>query len=197
MDEETRARCLEPFFTTKGDAGTGLGLAMVYGIAQRHHATMDLQSIPGQGTTFTFSFQAEKPLEPAAAAAEPPLRLAHALRILVVDDQPFICEITEQYLFHDGHSVLPLTDPRAALDALKKERFDLLVTDQEMPELDGPALAAAAREIQPGIRTILLTGYGRDELVREPAIDLVVGKPASIESLREAIAEVFAETASS
>jgi signal transduction histidine kinase len=194
MDEETRARCLEPFFTTKGEAGTGLGLAMVYGIAQRHSATMDLQSEKGQGTTFTFSFQAETPSSEPAAAEEPPLHLAHALRILVVDDQPFICEIHEQYLFHDGHSALALTEPSAALDALKRERFDLLVTDQEMPELNGAALAAAARKIQPGIRTILLTGYGSSAIVHEPAIDRILGKPVSIEGLREAIAEVFAES---
>ena len=101
MTEEVRQRCLEPFFTTKGDAGTGLGLAMVYGICQRHEATMEIESELGRGATFRFRFAAERRRSAEDPAA--PLQLAHPLDILVVDDQPFICEIVEQYLAQDCH----------------------------------------------------------------------------------------------
>src|SRR5213075_749855 len=86
MDEDTQRRCLEPFFTTKGERGTGLGLAMVYGMVQRHGAELEIDSTAGQGTTVRLSFAAPPTL--VAEAAQPSVVYAAAspLRILVVDD---------------------------------------------------------------------------------------------------------------
>jgi CheY-like chemotaxis protein len=189
MSEETRARCLEPFFTTKGEQGTGLGLAMVYGIAQRHHATLELESELGHGTTFRFHFAPEVvDTQPGETA---PVRFAHALRVLVVDDQPFICEIMEQYLSGDGHTVTTACDGELALVRLLEGEFDLVLTDHEMPDMTGAELAAAAKGIRPRLPVILLTGYGTDGALEHPAIDLVLGKPVSIETLRAALVDVF------
>jgi CheY-like chemotaxis protein/anti-sigma regulatory factor (Ser/Thr protein kinase) len=191
MSEEVRQRCLEPFFTTKGDKGTGLGLAMVYGIAQRHHATLQLESAIGQGTTFRFRFAKEE--RPPGQGEDVPVYLSHPLNILVVDDQPFICEIMEQYLAQDCHQAEAFTSGEEALARLRQKKFDLVITDLAMPDLTGGQLALAAREIDPQLRIILLTGFGRDERPEEgsEAIDLVLGKPVTLEALRHALAEVF------
>src|SRR5205814_906331 len=91
MDEETRRRCLEPFFTTKGERGTGLGLAMVYGMAQRHGAELDIDSTPGQGTTVRLMFHAARSA-PEPSSWQPPARPSQSLSILIVDDDPVIIE---------------------------------------------------------------------------------------------------------
>src|SRR5665213_3228044 len=89
MDEATRRRCLEPFFTTKGERGTGLGLAMVYGIVQRHGGDIEIESAPGQGTTFRLLFPvgvtAAEPGKPVADLTVPARQ-----RILIVDDDPLL-----------------------------------------------------------------------------------------------------------
>ncbi len=87
MDEETRRRCLEPFFTTKGERGTGLGLAMVYGVAQRQNAKLEVESTPGKGTTMGLNFPAAPPCTPLAQIARPAAAISR-LRILLVDDDP-------------------------------------------------------------------------------------------------------------
>ncbi len=191
MTEEVRRRCLEPFFTTKGDRGTGMGLAMVYGIAQRHQATMTIESELGVGTTFRFCFPAKLPPEKESGATE--VLLARPLRILLVDDEPFIREIITWYLEQDCHFVEAAANGQEALDRVRTANFDLVITDQSMPGMSGGQLAVALKKIAPERPVILLTGFGADERPQDGgnAIDLVVGKPITVDVLRNAIARVF------
>ncbi len=103
MDEDTRRRCIEPFFTTKGERGTGLGLASVYGMLQRHSAALEVDSVPGKGTTMRMIFPAF-----AEDAATPRSQLAahvslRKLRILVIDDDPILIRSLLDVLEADGH----------------------------------------------------------------------------------------------
>jgi signal transduction histidine kinase len=193
MSEEVRQRCLEPFFTTKGDKGTGLGLAMVYGIIQRHHAEMYLESAVGVGTTFRFVFKAEH--DGTGEENAPAIRLAHPLKILVVDDQPFICEIMVQYLAQDCHVAEAAGGGEIALERIAGQKFDLMITDQAMPDMSGGQLAQAAKKIDPELRVILLTGFGAEEKLEagEESIDLILAKPVSLESMRHGLAAVFGD----
>ncbi len=197
MTEETVRRCLEPFFTTKGERGTGLGLAMVYGTIQRHGGTIDLRSQLGEGTCFTLRLPLQQP-EPevedefAVPTDQPPRR------VLVVDDQPVLCEILVEYLAEEGHAVVTASD---GIDALQKFRaagtedgYELVITDKAMPGMNGEQLAAEVRRLAPETKIILLTGYtSTSEDGQIPAnIDLVVDKPVTREALCRAVARVMA-----
>ncbi len=104
MDEDTRRRCLEPFFTTKGTRGTGLGLAMVYGVAQRHGANLEIESEPGKGTLVRMTFAVAPP---AAAVTQRQLtrQPAGPMRILIIDDDPLLLKSLRDTLESDGHEV--------------------------------------------------------------------------------------------
>ncbi|MDB6150952.1 MAG: protein of unknown function, putative Histidine kinase [Chthoniobacter sp.] len=190
MSEEVRQRCLEPFFTTKGEGGTGLGLAMVYGIVQRHRGTMDIQSVPGGGTTFSFRFPAGAPTAPGAESVD--IGVEQSLRILVVDDQKVIREILVEYLSADLHVVETASNGAEALAQLDANVYDIVITDQAMPGMAGDQLAATLKKKAPQTRTILLTGFGASEgePMRE-GIDLVIAKPVSQRTLRRALSKVM------
>ena len=193
MTEETRQHCLEPFFTTKGPQGTGLGLAMVQSIVQRYGGTVAIASVLGRGTTVTLrlpipSVQAAIP----ARAAAPPV--PRVLRVLVVDDEPLLCILVEAWLKIDGHSVATVSSGPAALQRLQTDPFDLVITDKAMPDMNGEQLAVAIHESTPGLPVILMTGFG--DLMKAagkmpPHIRVILSKPITGESLREALAEVF------
>ena len=191
MSEENRARCLEPFFTTKGDHGTGLGLSVVYGIVQRHEGTIGIASEIGRGTTFTLSFPAAM-AETQLAEAPVDAAVSRALRVLVADDQEVICELIAEYLQTDGHVVEIACDGNDAFQKFKSGRFDMVITDQSMPGMNGQQLALAINEIAPGTAVILLTGFG-DEMQESgelpEGISLIVGKPVSAADLRRAVLE--------
>jgi signal transduction histidine kinase len=190
MTEDERQRCLEPFFTTKGDGGTGLGLSVVYGIVQRHGGEIDIQSTKGCGTTFRITFPATTIA--AVVADEQEEAVASALRVLVVDDQEIICELLAENLKADGHEASVATGALEALAAFKAAAFDLVITDQSMPEMNGLQLAEAIKELSPSTPIILLTGFG-DEMQargRLTGVDLVLGKPASASDLRRAVHQV-------
>jgi signal transduction histidine kinase/ActR/RegA family two-component response regulator len=192
MPEEVRQRCLEPFFTTKGEHGTGLGLAMVYGIIQRHDGTLEIESAPGQGTTICLRFPARsEPLVPATRqSAVGPTR---ALHVLVVDDEERLRAVAVAYLTGDGHTVETAVDGVAGLARFLAGAFDLVITDQAMPGMTGDQLALAIKAASPTTPVIMMTGLG--DLMeatgeRPSGVDTVVSKPATLEELRRALAEV-------
>ena len=119
MDEATRRRCLEPFFTTKGERGTGLGLAMVYGIAQRHGADLEVRSAPEQGTSVSLRFAAPMPDEGVAVPRTDPDEKPPPLRILLVDDDPLLLRSLQETLEADGHAVTVAHAGRAGIEAFE------------------------------------------------------------------------------
>jgi DNA-binding response OmpR family regulator len=193
MNEETRERCLEPFFTTKGERGTGLGLAMVYGMAQRHRATLEIDSALGHGTTIRLRFPATENTSSAAKAlvqTEP----TQSLRILVVDDDTLLSQSLSTALRSDGHTVTVADGGQAGIDTFQPGRFDLVITDLGMPYVDGRQVARAIRSASPATPIIMLTGWGRSlqEEGVPPEVDLVLNKPPRLDELRAALAALTA-----
>ena len=194
MSEDVRRRCLEPFFTTKGPGGSGLGLAMLHGIVQRHGGSIDIQSAPGRGTTFTLRL----PAAPATTGASLPAQStgvptsSAARRILIVDDEPHIRIMLTQILTMDGHTVYQAENGQEGLRTFQQQPVDLVISDIAMPVMNGEALAAAVKAQSPGTPVVLLTGFG-DAIsatgVQPHGADLVLSKPASIEVLRRAVAQ--------
>jgi signal transduction histidine kinase/ActR/RegA family two-component response regulator len=192
MTEEVRQRCLDPFFTTKRERGTGLGLAMVYGIIQRHRGTMAIESELGRGTTFIIGLPVYAEQE-RSGKTEDPERPSRQLRVLAVDDEPAVLEVVTEYLSGDGHTV---EAARGGVEALQKFHagwFDVVITDQGMPEMTGEQLAAMIKRTAPEKPVILLTGFGDLILasgLKPSGVDLVVSKPPTLAALREALAKV-------
>jgi nitrogen fixation negative regulator NifL len=192
MTEEVRQRCLEPFFTTKGDRGTGLGLSMVYGILQRHRGSVEIETAPGKGTTFRLSLPAAQEKPPTCKRDSAPASI-RPLRVLLVDDEDIVCQILREYLVEDGHVVETAANGHEALDKLPKAAFDVVILDRAMPGLSGDQTALAIKELKPELPVILLTGFGNMMQAAgetPPGIDLVLGKPVTIAGLRSALAQV-------
>ncbi|HXC25644.1 MAG TPA: ATP-binding protein, partial [Gemmatimonadaceae bacterium] len=136
MDEETRRRCLEPFFTTKGERGTGLGLAMVYGMVQRHSAAIEIESEPMCGTTVTLLFPVSSTEVQGDLGVITPTRPARRLRILVVDDDPLLIKVLRDVLEGDGHLVTAADGGQAGIQAFETalakgedNAFSVVITD--------------------------------------------------------------------
>jgi CheY-like chemotaxis protein len=200
MDEETRRRCLEPFYTTKGERGTGLGLAMVYGMVRRHSAQLEINSAAGKGTTVRLCFA---PAQTASSAAEhhpTALRTSPGLRLLLVDDDPLLIKSLREVLEGDGHSIVVADGGQNGINTFHTalqgaDPFSLVITDLGMPYVDGRKVATAVKASSPATPVILLTGWGR-RLIAEndvPAyVDRVLSKPPRLIELRTALAELTA-----
>ena len=192
MSEETARRCLEPFFTTKGERGTGLGLAMVYGVIQRHHGSISIESQLGKGTAFhiTLPLRQEEVVAPAAGVGSH-LASARALKVLLVEPEPLVRKMLGDYLKVDGHSVLNADSGAHGLELLA-QGFDLVITDKALPNLSGLQLAVAIKKSQADMPVILLTGFGDSaEADTLPSgVDRVLTKPFTLAEFRRALAEV-------
>ncbi|MEO8018672.1 MAG: ATP-binding protein [Pseudomonadota bacterium] len=199
MNEETRKRCLEPFFTTKGERGTGLGLAMVYGMIQRHSAEFDIESDVGKGTTMRITFPAyTQPLmaTPRATDAHTPMR---RLRVLLIDDDPIIIKALEDAFAGDGHMTVAASGGQAGLDAFaaavaSNHAFDLVVTDLGMPTVDGRRVAESVKSQSSATPVIMLTGWGSRMIAEKETpscVDRVLSKPPKLLELRAAIRELL------
>src|SRR5882724_6081861 len=200
MDEETRRRCLEPFFTTKGERGTGLGLAMVYGMAQRHGCALEIDSKPGIGTTMRLVFPVSEAASSSTARVPALQPTARSLRILVVDDDPVLNESLRSTLQADGHHVTVAGGGQAGIDAFRSARqtsqpFDVVITDLGMPYVDGRQVVDSVRAATPDTPIIMLTGWGQHLLPdneRTPQVDRLLSKPPRLQELRTALAELTA-----
>jgi CheY-like chemotaxis protein len=195
MDEQTRRRCLEPFFTTKGERGTGLGLAMVYGTVQRHNADIEIESVVGKGTTMRLSFAvattpAASPMAPGPASVLPPLD------ILIVDDDPLVLKSLRDTLEMDGHRATTADGGQAGIEAFGAAKaqgrpYTVVITDLGMPYVDGRKVASAVKGAAPGTVVLMLTGWGQRLVVEgevPPHVDGVLSKPPKLREIREALA---------
>ena len=161
MDEETLARACEPFFTTKGSHGTGLGLSSVYGIVEQSQGTLVLESVPGSGTSArVFVPFVEGEAEPMPREVEAQLA-GGTEKILLVEDLPLLRDITAAMLRSHGYDVTAVESSEAAL-ALCPEvlaGIDLLLSDVLLPGIDGIALAAKLHTTRPDLPVLLVSGY--------------------------------------
>jgi PAS domain S-box-containing protein len=196
MDEEARRRCLEPFFTTKGERGTGLGLAMVYGMVERHGAEIDVESAVGQGTTMRLSFAAPAGAIDMAAQSQRVHAVPRDLRILVVDDDPVLLKSLQDTLEGDGHTIATASGGQAGIEAFlaahtRGDAFHVVITDLGMPYVDGRKVCAAVKTTAPHTIVVMLTGWGQ-RFVAEGGtplnVDTVLSKPPKLRELREALA---------
>lgn len=179
MTEQTAAQIFHPYFTTKGDKGTGLGLAVVSSIVVRNGGAVRLDTAPGEGTRFRVLW----PVDAAEvqSEAEPDERLTGRLDgrvILVVDDQPDVLEVLTAFLEEAGAEVAPSTDPADVLEALHDDPdiWDLLITDYDMLQMNGAELAGQARAVVPGLPVVLVTALA-GLVRRHGGADAVLGKP--------------------
>ena len=191
MDAETRKRCLEPFFSTKGKRGTGLGLAMVYGVIKRHEGTIDIQSEPGKGTTFHLTFPVRANL--CKEADDENRTPINPMQILCIDDEPLLRELIKEILERDGHTVEVSDSGHSGLDefrlACERGRpFDVVITDLGMPYLDGRQVARAIKQESPSTPVVMLTGWGtlmKEDGSAPDQVDGILSKPPRSRELRE------------
>jgi len=166
MDETTKNNIFDPFFSTKGEQGTGLGLSQVYGLMERSGGAIKVYSEPGHGTRFALYFprsDMEKPDSPALENDCEKHIPGHET-LLVVDDEPDLVILAQEILSAHGYRVLTAGDGTQALDILKNEKVDLIISDVIMPDMNGYELAAKVQKKYPHIKIQMVSGFADDRL---------------------------------
>lgn len=200
MDEITRQRCLEPFFSTKQKrGGSGLGLAMVYGAMERHKGHIEVLSELNKGTTIRMTFPLREPQRPIAQPALPgELAATTPLRVLCIDDEPLLRELLRELLELHQHEVQTADGGQAGLDTFLRAKtqgrpFDVVITDLGMPDVNGRQVAEKLKAESPQTPIIMLTGWGamlQDNGEGVDKVDAILSKPPKMNDLFQALAKV-------
>jgi len=196
MDEETLARVFEPYFTTKVQGkGTGLGMALVHGLAHRMGGQARVESIPGVGTTITLLLPVVVVAEPGEEESALPLPRGEE-SVLFVDDNPLLTDLAQRFLGKLGYEVTVLRSSEVALATYTRNpgAFDLIITDLWMPGLTGIELCREMRRLREDIPIVMCTGNPENvtpEQVRELRIDRVVAKPLNLREFANLIREIL------
>ena len=191
MDEETKQRALEPFYSTKGERGTGLGLPVVYGIMQRHEGMVEIESELGVGTKVRLLFPMrtiDRPMSSEELSREAP-----KFRILLIDDDPRVLSTISGMLESLGHTVDVADGGEAGLRKFYGklavgEPYQLIITDLGMPNVSGVEVVRKVKGASAKTPVIVLTGWGREEIPKEA--DFILSKPIKLKELRDAIANI-------
>ncbi len=203
MNDKTRQRCLEPFYSTKGQSGgSGLGLAMVYGMVERHEGTIEIESEEGKGSTFRLVFPIRS-VSRCRNGRSDTNAFARPLKILCVDDEPLIRELLVDSLVLFKHKVTTADGGQKALDLFRqaieeRQPFEMVITDLGMPEMDGRQVAKTIKAESPGTPVIMLTGWGtmmKEEGDIPAQVDGVLSKPPRVKELGDMLARVVANNA--
>ena len=205
MDEKTISQVFEPFFTTKTlNQGTGLGLAMVYGIVRQNQGFIHVYSEPGEGTSFKIYLPRYTSAQTATQRkrpAPPQKPQGGGETLLLVEDEPMLIRVTAQVLMSLGYTVLTAKGAEEALDLINKraEPIDLLVTDIVMPGMNGKELADALRMIRPDTKVLFMSGYTANVIEQHGILDSTVhfiSKPCSILELSSKIRSILEHSGS-
>jgi PAS domain S-box-containing protein len=194
MPEAVRRRIFEPFFSTKGDAGSGLGLSMSYSIVRRHGGDVRVESEPGHGTTFTLTFPGRH--APEIASAPPPaVTTRRAARVLLVDDEPQVLATLTELIESAGHAVTPWGSAASALATYEKGRFDVVLSNVGMAGMNGWEFAERLRGVDSKVPVLFITGWGMrdEEKVRLSALNVrrCLFKPVRPDELDAAIQDAL------
>jgi PAS domain S-box-containing protein len=179
MQEDVRQKIFEPFFSTKGAQGTGLGLSVSYSIIERHSGSISVASEPGKGTNFTIDLPGAM-AETTESDLSGTVAGTTGLRILVVDDEQPVRETLAEMLVAVSHRVELAGGGLEAVQKMRSGNFDFVFTDLAMPEMDGWETARMIRKDWPNVRIVLVTGYGPTTAPpsgEEDLVDAIIGKP--------------------
>jgi PAS domain S-box-containing protein len=196
MSEAVRARIFEPFFTTKAEGrGTGLGLAVVKSVVQRHGGRVEVESTAGRGCTFTVTLPAA-PETVGLAAAPPESAIPRGeAKLLVVDDDSLVRDATASMLEALGYTVVTADGALAALEKIAAHDFDLVISDVVMPGVSGVELEQRLRRERPGLKVLLVSGYAEEAFARhgidESSVEALLRKPLTLSSLGRKVHEIL------
>ncbi len=201
MDEQTLAHVFEPFYTTKPvGQGTGLGLAMCYGIVRQHHGVIWIESSPGRGTTVIIllpRFEGPLPLkDDRQRAVTPAAASSGSETILLVEDEPQVRAVAARALRSAGYRVLEATNGRDGVQVARRERdaIDIIVSDVVMPEMGGKEMVEIARQFLPGVAVLFVSGYTAGTFPQsadDPAANLFLQKPFTPQELLAMVRQVL------
>ena len=196
MDRQTQQRIFEPFFTTKEQGkGTGLGLAVVYGVVNAHGGSVSVDSNPGRGTEFSLLFPLLATAEPEKKPEKPHRPAKGAEHILVVDDEEDVGNVILGMLKALGYKATFVTSGKKAVSAFKRgRRYSTVLLDLNMPEMTGRETLLRLREIDPSVRVVISTGYSNKSVELTDLGSSIHGylhKPYQIEELAETLRPIL------
>ena len=201
MDDRVREHCLEPFFSTKlQTGGTGLGLAMVYGMVRRHDGSIEIESTPNQGTSVRLIFPIRERAISAARLQPAHPEQCRSLRILCIDDEPELRQLMHDLLEIFHHKVTVAPGGREGVEIFQsslrgRQPFEVVITDLGMPDMDGHHVARAIKAESPHTPIIMLTGWGtimKTEGETAPEVDAVLSKPPRMQELNNLLIKMTA-----
>lgn len=201
MDEKTRLHCMEPFFSTKAKhGGTGLGLAMVYGMMQRHGGSIEIDSAPGKGTCIRLTFPVREAVPEDKPAPAPPVNPGRSLRLLFIDDEPQMRELMDNCLTALSHYVTVAPSGKEGLELFRQaitdgRPFDAVITDLGMAGMDGRQVAQSIKSESGKTPVIMVTGWGtmmKEDGEKPVEVDALLGKPTHMKELNELLQQLTA-----
>jgi CheY-like chemotaxis protein/anti-sigma regulatory factor (Ser/Thr protein kinase) len=203
MSKEVRSRAFEPFYTTKPiGKGTGLGLPTVFGLVQQNHGTVEIQNEEASGTTIRIEFPRSDRQVEIVESEQPSLpldRSTAARRVLLVDDEPSVCNLVNRLLTRIGFTVIEACDGQQALRIVEEhpDSIQLLVTDIAMPGLSGIDLATKLIERNTELKTLFISGFNESAGIHARISgSMFLQKPFSISALQKALEQLDVQSAS-
>ena len=193
MTEEMRVQCMEPFYSTKGNNGTGLGLSMVYGSVRRAGGTIDIRSQPGKGSEFRVYLPVDRSVSDSGGKPEKK-GAAPSLHILIVDDDRRTRNVLSRCLEMEDHVIETVDSGGEGIELFISKSFDLVITDRALPDMSGDDVASKLKEVNSDVPVILLTGFGevmKDKGEAPESADLLFSKPVTPAEIYHAISKVM------
>ena len=195
ISRDEKGRVFDPFFTTKGVQSTGLGLSVSYGIINRHHGAIAVDSVEGKGSTFTIKLPIAKKTDKQEVKEEkiiPIKRKQKKARILVIEDEKDVRELLRDILTDAGHNVVMASDGSEGIEVFKKKNFDLVFTDLGMPGMSGWEVTEKIKSINDKVPAALITGWNvklDESEMNDCRINFVVQKPFKMEQILNLVQE--------